>query len=373
MINQKNQTAAAFLSYTHFDDEHNRGTLTKLRQYLSAEVRAQTGEEFLIFQDREHIEWGQKWRERIDQAISGTTFLIPVITPSFFKSQECRAEVGRFLAREKDLNRDDLILPLYFIDTPMINDQTKRLLDPLAEAIASHQYADWRELRFEPFTAPIVRKALETLAVQIRSAIERSESLFQSANQAAIVSPQPGLQPPKEDKGLVEAQEAAQDANRLLAQIAEELKNSTDKVNQRIDQISGGSQDAKIASLIAADMNSGTVKIDKLLANVEEDVNVFVDFFSGYIPELEPSYPDDLKRLTNFRSQFIALSGSLSTALERIRSNRNSGSKLALSSETIRASRRRAESLNKLISSMEKLQDCIQRSLRTIDDKLNPQ
>ena len=34
-------TPAAFLSYTHFDDEHNEGTLTEFRKYLSAEVRAQ--------------------------------------------------------------------------------------------------------------------------------------------------------------------------------------------------------------------------------------------------------------------------------------------------------------------------------------------
>src|SRR6185503_14330456 len=211
--------AAAFLTYTHFDDEHNRGTLTEFRNHLSAEVRAQTGDEFKIFQDKD-IEWGQNWRERIDEAIDGTTFLIPVITPSFFKSTECRAEVERFLNREKDLNRNDLVLPLYFIDTQLVSDKAKRTSDPLADETAYHQYADWRDLRFEPFTSPLVRKAIEKLAIQIRNALERTEELNSSPSQQ---TPHPvsavGRQPPKEQRGLVEAQQAAKDILLIFPQL----------------------------------------------------------------------------------------------------------------------------------------------------------
>ncbi len=158
------------------DDEHNKGALTDFRKHLSAEVRAHRGEELIIFQDKEHIERGQNWRRRIEEAIGGTTFLIPVITPNFFSSKECRDEVEKFLVREKELGRNDLILPLYFIDTPLMNDRTKRANDALAEEIASRQYADWRSLRFELFTSPLVRKELEKLAIQIRNALERTEA-----------------------------------------------------------------------------------------------------------------------------------------------------------------------------------------------------
>jgi len=101
-MSQKNQIPAAFLCYTHFDDHHNQGQLTEFRKLLSAEVRAQTGEEFLIFQDRDSIEWGENWEGRIRRTINQITFLIPVITPSFFSSAECRKETLSFLARETE-------------------------------------------------------------------------------------------------------------------------------------------------------------------------------------------------------------------------------------------------------------------------------
>ncbi len=40
-------------------DRYDDGQLTQFRECLSAEVRAQTGEEFPIFQDRSDIVWGR--------------------------------------------------------------------------------------------------------------------------------------------------------------------------------------------------------------------------------------------------------------------------------------------------------------------------
>ena len=157
--------SAAFMSYVHSDDKY--GQLTTFRERLSDEVQMQIGAEFTIFQDRKDIKWGQNWRERIENSIDEITFLIPIITPSFFNSEACRAELNRFIEREKKLGRNDLILPVYFVETPLLNDAAG---DELAEVIASRQYEDWRELRFEPFTNPQVGRALAKLAVQIRNA-----------------------------------------------------------------------------------------------------------------------------------------------------------------------------------------------------------
>ena len=38
----------------------------------------------------------------------------------------------------------------------------------MARVLASRQFADWRELRFEPFTSPLVRKAIAQLASRMR-------------------------------------------------------------------------------------------------------------------------------------------------------------------------------------------------------------
>jgi F-box protein 11 len=175
----------AFLSYVRFEDQHNDGRLSEFRERLSTEVRAQTGDEFPIFQDRNDIKWGQNWQERIEESVDRVTFLIPIITPSFFNSPPCRSELERFLEREKQLKRNDLILPVYYIDTPVLNIKERRAKDELAKIIAARQFADWRELRFEPFTSPIVGKTLAKLATQIRDALERTVDLRKPAAKPA--------------------------------------------------------------------------------------------------------------------------------------------------------------------------------------------
>ena len=66
------------------------------------------------------------------------------------------------------LGRSDLILPVYYISAREMDDPAARDADELAQALAARQYADWRELRFEPFTSPLVRKAIAQLAARMR-------------------------------------------------------------------------------------------------------------------------------------------------------------------------------------------------------------
>jgi F-box protein 11 len=163
----------AFMSYVRFDDEHENGRLTEFRERLSAEVKMQTGEEFPIFQDRNDIKWGQNWKERLEETIDEVTFLIPIITPTFFKSKYCYEELERFIEREKELDRNDLILPVYYVSSKLLDDEEKRASDKLATLLASRQFMDWRDLRFEPFTLPEVGKRMAKLALQICDALER--------------------------------------------------------------------------------------------------------------------------------------------------------------------------------------------------------
>lgn len=177
------------MSYVRMDDAHENGRLSQFRERLSGEVRMQTGESFEIFQDRNDIKWGQQWEERINGTLDVVTFLIPVITPAFFKSPACRDEFERFLKREESLGRADLILPVYYVDCPVLSNETKREADAIAKVIAARQYADWRELRFEPFTTPVVAKQLAAIAKQIVEALERDEPSAQSAIRSTAIAP----------------------------------------------------------------------------------------------------------------------------------------------------------------------------------------
>ena len=159
---------AAFMSYVRFNDQHDDGQLSQFRERLEAEVRAQTGEEFAIFQDRNDIAWGQNWQLRIDEALDAVTLLLVIITPSLFRSPACRAEFQKFRERERGLGRSDLILPVYYIGARELEDPALPEADDMARVLASRQFADWRELRFKPFTSPPVRKAVAQLASRMR-------------------------------------------------------------------------------------------------------------------------------------------------------------------------------------------------------------
>lgn len=180
---------AAFLTYVRFEDEHDNGRLSEFCKRLGGEIRIQTGEPFHIFQDRNDIAWGQQWRTRIEESVDAVTFLIAMITPGFFKSAECRKELERFLEREKKLGRGDLILPVYYVNTPALNDEAKRKKDQLMQVIASRQHADWRDLRFEPWTLPQVGKLIAAMALQIAEALEREPAQHATASAAVQQKP----------------------------------------------------------------------------------------------------------------------------------------------------------------------------------------
>jgi len=184
-LDKEDRNPGAFMCYARINDRD--GSLTKLREKLSEEVEEHIGEKFPIFQDIEDIKWGQDWKERIDESLSEVTFFIPIITPSFFKSKYCCDELKRFLNREKKLERNDLILPIYYIETPLLEKESEREITnhdsdserdikTLAQIISARQRADWRKLRSKcriSFNYEEIYNSLEGLATQIRNALER--------------------------------------------------------------------------------------------------------------------------------------------------------------------------------------------------------
>ncbi len=164
----------AFLSYAHSDDEHENGRLRQFAERLSGEVRLQWGEEFPIFIDRKDLKWGQEWKSRIDQSVDGAAFLVAFLTPGYFKSDYCRKELSRFLEREKQLGRSDLILPVYYVRCPVLEDSARMAQDTLATALHERQFKDWRRLRHELWTTPDVGRQFEQMALEIVEALERA-------------------------------------------------------------------------------------------------------------------------------------------------------------------------------------------------------
>jgi F-box protein 11 len=162
---------AAFMSYAHKDDKHDFHQLSLFRDRLRGEVQVQTATDFDIFHDRSNIAWGQNWKQRIDEALDTTTFLLVFLTPNFFNSPECKREVRKFIEREKQLGRMDLILPVYYISAKQIDTPNLYKKDKLVRTLAKREYFDWRPYRFEDFTSGVTRKAIAALAEQIRDSL----------------------------------------------------------------------------------------------------------------------------------------------------------------------------------------------------------
>jgi hypothetical protein len=83
----------------------------------------------------------------------------------------------RFLLREKELGRGDLILPVYYVKAPVLEDQAKRAKDQLAQLIHGRNHIDWRHLRFKDLTSEQASLTLEKMALDIVAAMERSNDV----------------------------------------------------------------------------------------------------------------------------------------------------------------------------------------------------
>ena len=166
-------TPGAFFSYVRFNDDRDDGRIGQLCEDLSREVQAQTGDPFPIWRDRNDIAWGEQWEERLNHGLDAATFLLVVITPSWFKSLYCRKEFERFLKVEKKRARRDLILPIVYIEARVVTDEKLREQDPIAQELARRQLFSFTDLRFEPWTSADVGKRIAQMATAIRDALLR--------------------------------------------------------------------------------------------------------------------------------------------------------------------------------------------------------
>jgi TIR domain-containing protein len=366
---------AAFMSYTHLDDERDGRRLTEFRKHLSSEVRAQTGEAFVIFQDRTHIEWGQNWEERIDGAINQVTFLIPIISPGYFKSQQCRDELEKFLKRERELGRNDLILPLYHIDTPLMNDNEKRASDSSAQAIAAHQYADWRDLRFDSFDSAAVCKRLADLAIQIRNALERTVVTRDLRSEQSQETGPDSDEIRSGRKGLVEANEAVKGMLTVITKLIPSVNKSGKKVNdemERFNRATNTPQQRRSATLIASHLRNGCKEFEQILPNLGETIDTLIEVPSGYAVWYDPNVKEDREQLTSFRGLIDGLLGSITPAIETLQLRRNNAGKLGvISAEVDSAAKRMAHALQDFISLFERFENYCQNAIGDIDGRLS--
>ncbi|WP_421858740.1 toll/interleukin-1 receptor domain-containing protein [Oricola sp.] len=136
----------AFFSYARHDDMSSSGLLSKIRMKLETEIQAYSGEaELEVFQDTDDIEPGDEWEERLRDAIDGSAFFLPVITPFYFSRPACRRELETWLANYKSAEERKRIIPIKFLPLPKID--TSGSADPLRKTIEGIQFEDFTDFR----------------------------------------------------------------------------------------------------------------------------------------------------------------------------------------------------------------------------------
>jgi TIR domain len=164
-----------FFSYSREDDEGSGGRLSKLRERIQEELRLQLGRtkrDFRLWQDKEAIAHGELWEETIKKGISESVFFIPIITPTAVRSSHCKLEFDSFLAREKGLDRSNLIFPILYVPVPTLRDGRWRQ-EPLLSTVGSRQYEDWQNLRHLDASSSEVALRVEKFCANICRALEQ--------------------------------------------------------------------------------------------------------------------------------------------------------------------------------------------------------
>ena len=159
---------AAFLSYVHADDAAEGGRIVRIAEDVCSQYELTTGERLTIFLDRRDIGWGQDWRHTIDTVLASVAFFIPVVTPRYFRSTQCRREFELFTRHPQQLGVQRLVLPVRYIDFSDLH--VERPADPLLAASLAYQWEDWTELRLEAPESPRYRAATTRMAASLAAA-----------------------------------------------------------------------------------------------------------------------------------------------------------------------------------------------------------
>jgi hypothetical protein len=157
-------TFDAFWSYTHEDDERLNGAISSLARRLGNEYAVSSGDNLNLFLDRQSLNWGDTWREKIDSALGTAPLLIAIITPKFVRSVECRRELLTFASQAESRGFSRLLLPILFIDTPGLDESSA---DEVMAIVARTQYVSWSRLRLLEEDSSEVRTAVNALARRI--------------------------------------------------------------------------------------------------------------------------------------------------------------------------------------------------------------
>lgn len=200
-----------FWSYVHADNVAEGERISQLARDIVDQMEMLTGERITLFLDKDAIEWGERWRQRIDEGLSSVAFFIPVLTPRYFLSSECRRELNAFARAATSLGVKELVMPLLYVDVPALRGDGEG--DELVELVKTFQWEDWRDLRFQDRSSEGYRRGVARLAQRLVEANRK-------ADESAVAEPRvvEELQDAEEAPGIIDRLAAVEETLPRLAE-----------------------------------------------------------------------------------------------------------------------------------------------------------
>lgn len=199
--------------------------------------------------------------------------MIAIITPRFFRSQECRREVITFSSHASSLGLDDLLLPILYSGSSDLLDENPD--DELVALIKRRNYVDWTALRLEDEGSPRYRQAVHELAIRLAEILASASEREPTAQEEALaVDDQAGIveQLAEMEDALPRLAECLTGFGEVTAEIGSHMEWATGEISES-DKRNGGF--------------AGRLRVSQQLASrLQDPVQRFAKWGDQYAAEL---------------------------------------------------------------------------------------
>lgn len=307
-------TATAFWSYAHSDDDE--GQIRRLKEKLDQAYKRHRGEALASFFDRtgdNRIEWGEEWRSKISTTISGTTFFIPVISPSYLKSSMCREEFDEFAEKAQRSDLDELIMPMLWVPVFPETAEEQRIFD----AAQARQWVDWTQIRKLDESSTEYRKLIDEMGERLAKAARKvatKPEVVDTPDAEPTTSDDNGDGPQgmpsqvEEPPGLVELSvEVVEQSNGMNANLKEAFEALTRMQNVKVEPLGPDVSNAQrlfAFKQLATEITPYTEEFELKAKKAEEyarllskNVFSFVDLLSDPQNQVRPDFSTNVELL----------------------------------------------------------------------------
>ena len=178
----------AFFSYKRnpqTDDWHSE-VKKKLEFWVGQEINRKVS----IFMDTEDIRTGNRWKQKLGDALKKSRCIVCIWSPYYFQSRWCVSEWSTFLERESQYGCSDLVIPARFHDGEYFPTQAKDTQSADFSSYASTMPAFWRTEKAVEFEQPHLQKFAKAIAECIHNAPEYDDDfpLIESTDDLIITN-----------------------------------------------------------------------------------------------------------------------------------------------------------------------------------------